>query len=151
MSKNNNPFIIPAACVAIVTSTSEKALAAHYHYLESIPRTDQIVTWGLIPGSEHPVLAGVGVPGVQFEVNGIGHQGMVVVLNRIPGEYSIMLLDKSDNLVRFLVQIPDADLIDTLDREITGGATLAMRLTFLEMTQPQLADLLMAGKKVIIL
>ena len=136
----------------IVTSTDKKAIDAYKHYLElSVPRMDQIVTWGLVPCSERPVLAGGGVPGVQFVVNGIGHQGMVVVLNRIPGEYSIMLLDKSKKLVRFLVQIPDSSLIDTLDREITGGATLATRLTFLEMTQPQLADLLMTGKKVIIL
>ena len=136
----------------IITSTDKKAIDAYKHYLEvSVPRMDQIVTWGLIPGSEHPVLAGVGVPGVLFEVNGIGHQGVVVVLNRIPGEYSIMFLDKSNKLVRFMVQIPDTALIDTLDREITGGATLAMRLSFLERTQPQLADLLMAGKKVIIL
>lgn len=149
MKKNKQQLL---GKLEIMTSTSEKALTAYNHYLElSVPRMDQIVTWGLIPGSERPVLAGVGVPGVQFEVNGIGHQGMVVVLNRIPSEYSIMLLDKSNKLVRFLVQIPDADLIDTLDREITGGATLAMRLTFLEMTQPQLADLLMAGKRVIIL
>ena len=149
MKKNKQQLL---GKLEILTSTDKKAIDAYNHYLElSVPRMDQIVTWGLIPGSERPVLAGVGVPGVLFEVNGIRHQGMVVVLNRIPSEYSIILLDKSNNLVRFLVQIPDADLIDTLDREITGGATLAMRLSFLEMTQPQLADLLMAGKKVIIL
>ena len=122
MKKNKQQLL---GKLEIVTSTDKKAIDAYNHYLElSVPR---------------------------FEVNGISHQGKVVVLNRIPSEYSIMLLDKSNKLVRFLVQIPDADLIDTLDREITGGATLAMRLTFLEMTQPQLADLLMAGKKVIIL
>lgn len=149
MAKNKQLLL---GLLAIVTSTDEKALAAYNHYLElSVPRMDQIVTWGLIPGSERPVLVGVGIPGVQFEVNGIGHRGKVVVINRIPGEYSIMLLDESNKLVRFLVQIPDADLIDTLDQEITGGATLAMRLSFLEITQPKLADILKAGKKVIIL
>ena len=102
-------------------------------------------TWGTIPGNEVPVLAGIGIPGFHFKVKGIAHKGAVLVLSRIPGLYSIMFFNESHALVKFPVNIPEKDLIPTLDREITGGASMGIRMHFLEKTQPELVKAIMEG------
>lgn len=102
-------------------------------------------TWGTTPGNEVPILAGIGIPGFYFRVKGIAHKGAVLVLSRIPGLYNIMLLNESHALVKFPVNIPEIDLISTLDREITGGASMGIRVHFLEKTQPELAKAIMEG------
>ena len=130
--------------VVVSNDSKAKEILATYRKLCE-ERMNVNATWGTTPGDEVPILAGVGIPGFHFSVKGIAHKGAVLVMSRIPGLYNIMLLNESHALVKFPVNIPEKDLISTLDREITGGASMGIRMHFLEKTQPELAKAIMEG------
>lgn len=168
MKKKTNTHIVPVTYNrAIETRADKHTLPVLQRFRALRAKNYELTqTWCIVPGSENPIcwyfsttylnlLTGEltidCAPGVAFQVDGLALNGGIIIVRGSDGGYVIGITDFTDKSERFLPITKEEDLIATLDHVINGDATRAERIAHLATIDPDMADAILAGKRVLIL
>ena len=168
MKKKPTPHIIPVAYNKPIEISADKeplTLLRHFQSLRAA-NYELTQTWCIVPGSENPICWSFSTaylnlrtgeltvdcaPGVAFQVDGLALNGGIIIVRGNDGDYVIGITDFTDMTERFLPITKEKDLITTLDHVINGDATRAERIAHLATIAPDMAEAILAGKRVLIL
>ncbi len=166
--KQKSNHIIPVAYNKPIEIRADKEtllLLRHFQALRAA-NYELTQTWCIVPGSENPICWTLSTaylnlrtgeltvncaPGVAFKVDGLALNGGIIIVRGSDGGYVIGITDFSDWSERFLPPTKEEDLIATLDHVINGDATRAERIAHLATFEPEMAEAILAGKRVLIL
>lgn len=168
MKKTHTPFIVPVAYnkpIEICANKETLPVLQRFRALR-VANYELTQTWCIVPGSENPICWNFSTaylnlrtgeltvdcaPGVAFQVDGLALNGGIIIVRGNDGDYVIGITDFTDMTERFLPITKEKDLITTLDHVINGDATRAERIAHLATIAPDMAEAILAGKRVLIL